>query len=271
MKNKLAKVLHILWAVVPWFIFPCAAFYLMETFHHNPFANINPNAQVLNNITFIAIAILLWVLTGSRKWAFGIESVIALGIGLGDYYVIRFRGTPILPWDIYSLKTALSVSGDYSYALEKEAVFSIFGFVLLIVLANLGKDYRLDRRYWQVRLAGGFLAMGVLVGEYQLLKQPEFISDMRIYDKLFTPYTMIKRDGIAVAFMLELQYMEVEKPAGYSAKEASEAYEALSEDIVVAEGRRPNVIVVMNEAFSDPAVLGDCMVCRREPKIRLQV
>ena len=257
MKNKLAKVLHILWAVVPWFIFPCAAFYLMETFHHNPFANINPNAQVLNIITFIAIAILLWVLTGSRKWAFRIESVIALGIGLGDYYVIRFRGTPILPWDIYSLKTALSVSGDYSYALEKEAVFSILGFVLLFVLANLGKDYRLDRRYWQVRLAGGFLAMGVLVGEYQLLKQPEFISDMRIYDKLFTPYTMIKRDGIAVAFMLELQYMEVEKPAGYSAKEASKAYEALSDDIVVADKKRPNVIVVMNEAFSDPAVLGD--------------
>ncbi len=259
MKDIRTKVLHIIWAVVPWIVFPCASFYLMETFHHNPFVNINPNAQVLNIIIFIGIALLLWMLIGSRKWAFRIESVIALGIGLADYYVIRFRGTPILPWDIYSLKTALSVSGDYSYALEKEAVFSILGFVLLVVLESLGKDYRLNRKYWQARLAGGLLAVAVLFGEYQMLKCPEFISDMRIYDKLFTPYTMIKRDGIAVAFMLELQYMEVEKPTGYDAGEALEAYEALSGDVVVAEHeeKRPNIIVVMNEAFSDPAVLGE--------------
>lgn len=256
MNKKRERILHIVKAVLPWMIFPCASFYLMETFHHNPFVNINTNAQILNIIIFEAIALLLWMITGSRKWAFRVESMVALIIGLADYYVIEFRGTPILPWDIYSIKTAASVGGDYSYTLGKEAVFSLLAFVVLIALESIGKDYKLERSVWKVRLAGVFVALAVLGEEYQLMKSPAFIADMRIYDKLFTPYVMIKRDGIALAFMLELQYMEVEKPKDYNSSEAEDTYEALSDDIVVSEEKRPNVIVVMNEAFSDPAVLG---------------
>ena len=257
MRVNWKKILHMFSKVLPWVVFPCASFYLMETFHHNPFINMNRYVQALNIIIFVAIALLLWMVTGSRKWALRIESVIALVIGLADYYVIEFRGVPILPWDIYSIKTAASVSADYSYALDGAAVWSVLAFVGLIVLESLGKDHRIDRKLWRLRLAGGLCAFFVLFGEYQLLKSPEFILNMRIYDKLFTPYSMIKRDGIALAFMLELQYMEVEKPDNYNESMVAEAYEALSEDIVVAKERKPNIIVVMNEAFSDPAVLGD--------------
>lgn len=259
MKKTQEKVLHIIREILPWIIFPCASFYLMETFHHNPFANINIRVQILNIVIFVAIALLLWMVTGSRKWALRIESAIALIIGVADYYVIAFRGTPILPWDIYSIKTAASVSADYVYSLEWQAVLSIVAFMVLFVLESLGEDSKLDRRYWLIRLSGGICACAVLFGEYQMLKSPEFISKMWIYDKLFTPYAMIKRDGIALAFMYELQYMEVEAPEGYVAENAEDVYEALSEDVISLESdeKMPNVIVVMNEAFSDPAVLGE--------------
>ena len=257
MKVNWKKILHMLDRTFPWVVFPCVSFYLMETFHHNPFENMNGYVQVLNIIIFVAVALLLWMVTGSRKWALRIESVMALVIGLADYYVIEFRGVPILPWDVYSIKTAASVSADYSYALDNAAVWSVLEFVGLIVLESMGKDYKIDRKLWKVRLVGGLCAFTVLFGEYQLLKSPEFILNMQIYDKLFTPYSMIKRDGIALAFMLELQYMEVEKPDNYNESMVAEVYEALSEDVVVAKERKPNIIVVMNEAFSDPAVLGD--------------
>ncbi len=257
MKVNWKKILHMLDRAFPWVVFPCVSFYLMETFHHNPFENMNEYVQALNIIIFVALALLLWMVTGSRKWALRIESVIALIIGLADYYVIEFRGVPILPWDVYSIKTAASVSADYSYALDSAAVWSVLAFLGLIVLESMGKDQKIDRKLWKVRLVGGLCAFFVLFGEYQLLKSPEFILNMQIYDKLFTPYSMIKRDGIALAFMLELQYMEVEKPDNYNESMVAEAYEALSEDVVVAKERKPNIIVVMNEAFSDPAVLGD--------------
>ncbi len=253
-QNKIYKVAA---SILPWIVFPCASFYLMETFHHNPFVNLNDNAHILNIIIFIAIALMLWMITGSRKWALRIESAAALIIGLADYWVIEFRGVPILPWDIYSIKTAASVGADYDYSLEGKAVLSIIAFVVLIILESLGKDHKLDRKLWKKRLAGGLCAFAVLFGQYELLKSPGFIADMRLYDKLFTPYAMIKRDGIALAFMMELQYMEVETPEGYEEEEVAEAYEALSGDVVEKNDTLPNIIVVMNEAFSDPAVLGE--------------
>lgn len=253
------KFVHIIKEVLPWIVFPCASFYLMETFHHNPFAHMNIYVQCLNIIIFVAFALLWWMITGSRRWALMIESVVALGIGIFDYYVIAFRGTPILPWDIFSIKTAVSVSSDYDYSLEWRAVLSILAFLLLIFIESRTKEVILNRHYWLIRISGGVCASALLFGEYQLLKDPVFVSDMQIYDKLFTPYAMIKRDGIALAFMLELQYMEVDKPAGYTTAKVEEAYESLEGEIlgVETDERMPNIIVVMDEAFSDPAVLGE--------------
>lgn len=256
MKKIAWRVFDVLWCFLPWAIFPCASFYLMESFHHNPFENILTSAEVLNIIIFISTALLLWMVTGSRRRALRIQSVVAMIIGLANYYVIEFRGIPILPWDIFSVKTAASVGGDYSYALEPGAILSVLGFIVLLVLESLGSDQRLDRKLWRVRLAGACGALAVLMGEYYVVKNPDAIARLRIYDKLFTPYTMVKRDGIALAFMMELQYMDVEKPDGYSTEKAEEAYEALSGDVVSETSRQPNIIVMMNEAFSDPAVLG---------------
>ena len=105
MKKTQERVLHIIKEILPWIIFPCASFYLMETFHHNPFANMNVRVQFLNIVIFIAVALFLWMVTGSRKWALRIQSIISLIVGVADYYVIAFRGTPILPWDISSRRS----------------------------------------------------------------------------------------------------------------------------------------------------------------------
>lgn len=242
---------------LPWVLFPCASFYLMETFHHNPFVNIYQNAQILNIVIFVAVALLLWFITGSRKWAFRIESALALVVGLADYYVIQFRSVPIVPWDIYAVKTAALVSGTYDYTPSFKCVLTVLGFVGLIAVESLGEDKKFERKSWKVRLLGGVLAFAMLFGQYQALKMPTFVRSMGIYDKLFTPYVMVKRGGIALAFMMECQYMEVNKPEGYSAKKTAAVYNALEEDEIVKEEKFPNIIVVMNEAFSDPAILGD--------------
>ena len=253
------KVIDSLKMWLPWIIFPCANFYLMETFHHNPFVNMNTRVQFLNILLFVCSAVFLWMLTGSRKMALKIQSIASLGIGVFEYYVLAFRGTPIVPWDFFALKTAASVSADYDYSLEWQAILTILGFVVLILVEDRMKEERLSRKYWLTRLSGAVLAFSIIFGEYQMLKSPLFIANMWIYDKLFTPYAMIKRDGIALAFLLELQYMEVEKPDGYMADKVGDAYEALSGEVIAVETdeKLPNVIVMMNEAFSDPAVLGE--------------
>ena len=253
--KKILKCLCKDW--LPWVVFPCASFYLMETFHHNPFANIYDTAQILNIVIFIAAAVLIWAIVGSRTWAFRIESILALIVGLANYYVIDFRGTPIVPWDIYAVKTAALVGGTYSYIPTVKCMLSILAFIVLIVLESIGADQKLAKGTWKIRLISGLCAWAVLFGQYTALQSPTYIARMRIYDKLFTPYAMVKRGGIALAFLLECQSMDIDKPDGYSEKQTAEVYNALEEDALVTDEQLPNIIVVMNEAFSDLAVLGD--------------
>ena len=73
---------------------------------------------------------------------------------------------------------------------------------------------------------------------------------------------MTQVNGVAVTFAMDLAYMTVEKPAGYDAvKEQAllESYAGQEDDTDSSEKKEelPNIIVVMNESFSDLNVLGD--------------
>ena len=111
------------------------------------------------------------------------------------------------------------------------------------------------RRVWIARTALCLVTGLLCFGYTKMLHNEDFVQKkLRLYDKLFTPTTIQFKNGTVTAFLMELQYMSVEKPAGYSedsAKEALASYETAD----VPE-RTPNIIVIMNEAFSDPAVLG---------------
>ena len=62
---------------------------------------------------------------------------------------------------------------------------------------------------------------------------------------------------------MELQYISVDKPSGYSAENAKKLLASYDTGSQEADGtpsdnaQKPNIIVIMNEAFSDPSVLGD--------------
>ena len=87
------------------FFFPIITFYLFEFYTHNPFTTMKVPIQFLNIFFFELMALFLYFLTGRIKLAMHIETVFFGIIGLANYYVIDFRSAPIMPWDIFSLKT----------------------------------------------------------------------------------------------------------------------------------------------------------------------
>ena len=105
---------------------------------------------------------------------------------------------------------------------------------------------------------------GEIGGYTKMVQNDTFIREFGLYDKLFTPTVMSRRCGNTVAFLMEMEYLIVEKPAGYSAsKEADKYQQAAGDDALQAaladpeSVNRPNIIVIMNEAFSDLSVLGE--------------
>lgn len=244
-------------------ICPIMTFYLFDFYTHNPFTTMTFKIQVLNMVFYECVALALIGMFKGVRTALMLQSVFFMIVGLANYYVLSFRSAPIRPWDIFSWKTAASVANNYSYVPEKGTVMILICFVLLLVLEGKVKT-RVDLQWWK-RLLLVSASIALLAGYTGLVQNQKFVSKIGLYDKLFTPTVVNKKDGNAVAFLMELKYIKVEKPSGYSTQKMKELYQQEGQDSQGLQQaldnpesvKRPNIIVIMNEAFSDLSVLGE--------------
>ncbi len=276
-------------------LIPAANCYLLDFFTHNPFKTMAPHIHVMNLLLFFFMALFLFALTGRLRAALMIQTVFCAVYGLAGYFVLEFRGVPIQPWDLFSLDTAASVAGHYDYTLDRTAWIVLACFALLLVLEfflkarlvrrppqpepapapmSRAKRKRLAKKGltrvkqkpsltqrllhpWTVRLYLAVLS-GLFLYGYTAMFRDEYTVEnkLKMYDKLFTPTVIQNKNGTLTAFLMELQYISIDKPEGYSEERAQDLLTFYKPQESSAD-RRPNIIVIMNEAFSDPAVLGE--------------
>lgn len=265
-------------------IAPIAIYFLSEFMLRNPFVKMKWQIQCLNMLFWEFLMFVLVTVIGRLSAAIITESIFAMIVGVLNYYVISFRGAPVQPWDIMSAKVAASVAADYDYHMESRVIICIIGLVCVCVGGYFCKlkmprfiptGFKIGSvSTWRVKEKDDILAfmkrfltavvsIAILIGYLLLVMQDSTVKTFRIYDKLFTPLTMTYKDGTAVAFIIEAKYMNVDKPDGYSdAKAANMLSEYEYDKMTTVSGNadtsvKPNVIVIMNEAFSDLSVLQD--------------
>ena len=248
--NKITRVLC-------FSIVPVIAFYLMEFYDRNPFEQIRPMAHLFNIMIFEMIAWITYFLIGNEKWSLRIILGLSMLFGLVNHYVMEFRSTPFVPWDIFSINTAFSVAGNYNYMPSVRLVVVTIIFCVLIFLVRF-LDYKLQIRFrFRVLSAGAICVLLVLFGKS--VQNEEFQLKNNLYPYLFTPSVMTKYNGLAVTFTMDMAYVVVDKPSDYSVNSAKELLEQYGEETTKeeVEGEYPNIIVIMDEAFSDVSVLGE--------------
>ena len=254
-------------------IVPIISFYLMEAFEHNALAEVRQEAQWFNILIFELIAWTLYLLIGRMTTALRIELALALAFGLTNHYVMAFRSTPFVPWDLLSVRTAASVAQNYDFTPTPRMIVVTVLFVLLMVAVCVLR--KVPRIKLPIRLGSAVLCGLALCLFVNTLQQETFQNKHYLYPFLFTPAYMTKVNGMAVTFAMDLAYVAVDKPEGYSTEEAQKTLEQYENtDNVFADDEEntndaknrgedannkelPNIIVIMDEAFSDLAVVGD--------------
>lgn len=246
-------------------LIPVLLFYLEAFFTYQPFERTRWRAQLLNILFLEMLLVILLVITCRAVWALRIETVLVFIIGLANYYVISFRGNPIVPWDFLSLHTAASVAGEYSYKLGGRQILLVVLFVALFVAEGFVK-LKLERKRWISKVSSGVGAVLVIAGMTWMVSQDALVTKLQLYPFLFTPNVMYERNGFAVTFLMDLRYLSVEKPKGYDREEVETLladYDTGYSWVDSEENPKtdtedlPNVLVVMNEAFSDVSLLGE--------------
>lgn len=239
------------------FIFiPIVSFLLMEFYEHNPFIEVRSEAKLFNVVLFELISWILFFLCGSMKWALRIELVMAMVFGLVNHYVMLFRSTPFVPWDIFSVKTAASVAGEYDFTPSARVIIVTLIFILIILMVHF-VDLKINLKIY-FRIIPVILISILLVIFGSKLQDENFQTRHYLYPFLFTPTYMINVNGMAVTFTMNLAYVAVEKPKGYDATEVKEELDKYSKESNNEKNTNyPNIIVIMDEAFSDLSVLGN--------------
>ena len=288
MIKKIYKKYEIIFNVIFFSIFPITAFYLMEFYEHNPFEEVRFMAGFFNIILFELIAWILYFVTGRAKWALRAVFIVAMVFGLINHYVMLFRSTPFVPWDIFSIGTATSVASNYDFAPTAGVVVVTVIFIALIMLMYF-VDFRIKWKF-RFRLIPTVLGILALCLFVNALQDEDFQTDNYLYPFLFTPAYMTKVNGMAVTFAMDLKFVAVDKPDGYSRQKAKELLDsyagtddnsdaaaasdnsatideeadkdnatnnAANNTAIADKSDYPNIIVVMDEAFSDLSVLGD--------------
>lgn len=238
-------------------LIPAASFYAVEGYSHLALTDISGGIQFLNLLVFYLLFAILWSVFGKSSVASAALSLIVMIIGLINYYVVAFRGTPVVPWDLLSVSTALSVTKNYVFSLDGRVVMISMIFILMAVLGS-----RIDLHFrWSIKREI-FLAASVVISTvYVFFLQTPFAAEkFNLDDILFTPNVMYRNNGFTVSFLTNLQYLRFEKPDGYSEEAVKEiiqkTYEAAGEasgskEIKAGPEQYPNIVVVMNESFSD--------------------
>lgn len=276
-------------------LLPLAAVCALENYTH-VITDLAPLILVLNLLFFYVLYGLLTALTGSVRMGFRLATLVPMLFGLTNYFVVSFRGSPIVPWDLLSFGTAASVADNYEFVLSWKAFYSVLAFIWMILLSSKS-TVRLGRKKLRVISIAAYAALMFLyVGEIQNSAVQSFFG---MDTTLFTLNVLYRNNGIAAAFLGNLRFLNIEQPSGYSVDKVDalmkqvEADEQGEEDaknepetdaqgeIVQAtqgetvqatqaetnataeteapasSGQYPNIVVIMNEAFSDLSVWGD--------------
>lgn len=268
-------------------LLPLAVVCALENYTH-VITDLAPLILVLNLLFFYVLYGLLTALTGSVRMGFRLATLVPMLFGLTNYFVVSFRGSPIVPWDLLSFGTAASVADNYEFVLSWKAFYSVLAFIWMILLSSKS-TVRLGRKKLRVISIAAYAALMFLyVGEIQNSAVQSFFG---MDTTLFTLNVLYRNNGIAAAFLGNLRFLNIEQPSGYSVDkvealmkqvEADEQGEGdaknepetdaqgetvqatQAETNATAEteapassGQYPNIVVIMNEAFSDLSVWGD--------------
>lgn len=266
---------------------PLAVVCALENYTH-VITDLAPLILVLNLLFFYVLYGLLTALTGSVRMGFRFATLVPMLFGLTNYFVVSFRGSPIVPWDLLSFGTAASVADNYEFVLSWKAFYSVLAFIWMILLSSKS-TVKLGRKKLRVISIAAYAALMFLyVGEIQNSAVQSFFG---MDTTLFTLNVLYRNNGIAAAFLGNLRFLNIEQPSGYSVDKV----EALMKQVEVDEqgeedaknepetdaqgetvqatqaktnataeteapassGQYPNIVVIMNEAFSDLSVWGD--------------
>ena len=275
---EMPKWLNAVWMIAAFLIMPYVMVHIIEYFGGQDAAELPKNLFWLNYFWCQIVYLLLFAVTNHYRFSMIAGTVFYYMIGVINYHLLIFRGSPFQLTDVMSVGTAADVASTYVVTMTAPLLLTGSVTFFAICLACVAGFSRKRRRWYD------FVATAVLLA-YLFVSVGYFYEDKTweensLVINFWNPLQGYEDYGTTLSLAMAGKHLRPEKPEQYSAGAAKEIMQAAVdanqqlnqeaelpasdvETAVTAEPaekatvENPNIIAIMSESYADLRVHGD--------------
>lgn len=211
------------------------------------------------NFLFIYFIIgFFYCICGKIKISLYTTSILIFIVGIVNHFITAFRGTPLVPWDIFSINVALTVLPTFTFTITPKLLLGILLFIITFIILKKSKfkSFRNGKLKISYRL---FIFVCIMIFTINFYLT-DMISEFEL-DENWDPKEEYHNNGLVASLFKQSRNLIIQKPDGYNINSLTELASSIEVPIVTHEDEEdyeyPNIIVIMNESFADLSVIGD--------------
>ncbi len=246
------KILIKLFALI---LYPILIYLYMQFFCNGKI--LFESKRMLLNFIFIYFIIgFFYCFSGQLKISLYLSLVFTFTIGLINHFITVFRGTPFVPWDIFSLNVALTVLPTFKFSLNKKAILGIITF--LIAFFSLRKLKLTSFQNGKLKKIYRLVVLISSISFTIFFLTTNMISFFEL-DENWDPQEEYHNNGLIASLFKQSRNLIISTPEGYNIDTIKAI--ATKIDVPIVEHSEayeyPNIIAIMNESFADLSVIND--------------
>lgn len=213
-----------------------------------------------NYLLVVIMYFVFFALTGSFRVAYLTVNPVLFGFAVAHSYIMDFRGTPFLPMDFLSIKTAAGVANTYNYTPTYKVMTAalIFIFIIIIGIKTKTPEYNLPTKIISRAFTGTFSLVLLILFYFTSV-----FADMGVKPDFWNQTRSYHNYGFAFNFFANTKYLYMSEPNNYNPDALKEYVSSVVDtssdnaDPDEDDYDKPNIICIMNESLADLSVLGN--------------
>lgn len=259
--NTTDKV-RIIYTLTSFIISILFSYIIIELLNQNTLFSIYRKRLLFNFIVIIFLHLFIYAISNKISLTIILSNSIIFILGIVNYAVTCFRGTPLVPWDVLSFKTATYVATTYTFQFSYYLLLSVSLFVLIIAIA-LKASYRFKKQ--NINLTLRFISIVIVFAFTILFYKTDVIDYFDFENNLWKPKDEYANNGFLASFVKQSKNLFSDAPENYSSDTVESILLELEDRIYQDESvsvynsdntdeDTPNIIVIMSESYSDLSV-----------------
>ena len=213
-----------------------------------------------NYLLVVIMYFVFFALTGSFRVAYLTVNPVLFGFAVAHSYIMDFRGTPFLPMDFLSIKTAAGVANTYNYTPTYKVMTAalIFIFIIIIGIKTKTPEYNLPTKIISRAFTGTFSLVLLILFYFTSV-----FADMGVKPDFWNQTRGYHNYGFAFNFFANTKNLYMSEPNNYTPDALKEYVSSVVDtssdntDPDEDDYDKPNIICIMNESLADLSVLGN--------------